>query len=79
MEYTHNNAEDILGFTTWDDKKKLDELLRIDCKMYTELGSDSTKKEIADVKSASKKIYKVIQKINNLTDEGAILSRGNKI
>ncbi len=64
MEYTHNNIEDILGFTTWDDKKKLDELLRIDCKMYTELGSDSTKKEIADVKVISKKIYKVIQKIN---------------
>ena len=64
MEYTHNNIEDILGFTTWDDKKKLDELLRIDCTMYTNVGSDSTKKEIADVKAISKKIYKVIQKIN---------------
>lgn len=64
MEYTYNDIEKIAEFKTWSERQKLDELLRIDCKMYTNLGVDSTKKEVSEVKSKSKKIYKVIKTIN---------------
>ena len=45
MEYTYSDIDKIAEFKTWSERQKLDELLRIDCKMYTNLGSDSTKKE----------------------------------
>ena len=64
MEYTYSDIDKIAEFKTWSERQKLDELLRIDCKMYTNLGSDSTKKEVLDVKSKSKKIYKLIKTIN---------------
>jgi len=32
--------------------------------MYTNLGSDSTKKEASDVRAKSKRIYKLIKTIN---------------
>lgn len=64
MEYTYSDIDKISEFKTWSERQKLDELLRIDCKMYTNLGSDSTKKEVLDVKSKSKKIYKLIKTIN---------------
>ena len=46
------------------DKQKIDKLLELDCNMYTNLGTDSTKTEKQEVKRMSKKIYKAIQKIN---------------
>jgi ribosomal protein S2 len=46
------------------DKEKIDKLLEFDCNMYTNLGSDSTKKEKLEVKRMSKKIYRAIQGIN---------------
>ena len=64
MEYTYNDIEKIAEFKTWTERQKLDELLRIDCKMYTNLGVDSTKKEVSEVKSKSKKIYKLIKTIS---------------
>jgi hypothetical protein len=64
MEYTYSDIEKIAEFKTWAERQKLDELLRIDCKMYTNLGSDSTKKEVLDVRAKSKKIYKLIKTIN---------------
>lgn len=64
MGYTYNDIEKIAGLSSWNERQKLDELLRIDCKMYTNLGSDSTKKESSDVRAKSKRIYKLIKTIN---------------
>lgn len=46
------------------DTEKISELLELDCDMYTNLGSDSTKTEKQEVKRYSRKIYKAIQGIN---------------
>ena len=46
------------------DNNKIDKLLELDCNMYTNLGSDSTKTEKLEVKRMSRKIYKAIQTIN---------------
>ncbi len=46
------------------DNQKIDKLLELDCNMYTNLGSDSTKTEKQEVKRMSRKIYKAIQTIN---------------
>jgi hypothetical protein len=64
MEYKYEDVEKVLGFSTWSDEKKIDELFRIDSYMYTNLGTDSTKKEREDVRRKSRYIYKSIQKIN---------------
>ena len=42
------------------DKEKIDKLLELDCNMYTNLGTDSTKSEKQEVKRMSKKIYRAI-------------------
>jgi len=52
MEYTIEDIEKIESFKTWSDRKKVDELLRIDCNMYTNLGSDSTKTEKETINKA---------------------------
>jgi len=65
MEYTIEDIEKIESFKTWSDRKKVDELLRIDCNMYTNLGSDSTKTEKENVKRNSRRIYRVIKGIDN--------------
>lgn len=64
MEYKYEDVEKVLNFSTWSDDKKIDELFRIDSYMYTNLGTDSTKKEREDVKKKSRYIYKAIQKID---------------
>jgi len=46
------------------DKEKIDKLLELDCNLYTNLGTDSTKSEKQEVKRMSKKIYRAIQTIN---------------
>jgi hypothetical protein len=66
MRYELCDIEKIVEFTTWSDRKKLDELLRIDCSQYTNLGCDSTKLEREQVKRNSRKIYRLIKsKIDN--------------
>lgn len=62
--YTINDIEKILNFKTWDDKKKIDELLRIDAKIYAHQGTDSTRVELEEGKKKSKKIYKAIKQID---------------
>jgi hypothetical protein len=37
MDYTNNDIDKIVQFKTWTDKKKIDELLRIDAAMYCAL------------------------------------------
>jgi len=61
MAYTTKDIDKVLGFTTWTDKQKLDELLRMDCALYCALGSDSTKTERESVRRESRKIYKAIK------------------
>lgn len=64
MEYNYNDIEKILGFTSWSNKRKMDELFKIDSDLYTNLGSDSTDKERVSVERKSKRIYKEISKID---------------
>lgn len=64
MEYRYDDVDRIIEFTTWSTRKKIDELFRIDSYMYTNLGTDSTKKEREDVKKKSRHIYRAIHKIN---------------
>jgi len=64
MEYTYEDVEKVLNFSTWSDKKKIDELFRIDCYMYTNLGIDSTQKERDEVEKKSRYIYRAIKKID---------------
>ena len=44
--------------------ERTDALLKMDCDMYTKLGSDSTSKEKKQVKATSKQIYKYIKGID---------------
>ena len=46
------------------DKEKVDELFRLDCKMYTNLGTDSTKSEIQETKKNSRIIYRAVREID---------------
>lgn len=64
MAYTVNDIDKILELKSWDSKKKVDELLRIDAALYCGLGSDSTKQERAKVKSSSRSIYMAIKKLD---------------
>lgn len=64
MAYSLNDIEKVIEFKTWSVKRRVDELLRIDCFMYANLGKDSTTKEREEVKRNSKKIYNLIKKIN---------------
>lgn len=64
MEYTIKDIEKIVDFKTWSVKQKVDELLRLDCKQYTNLGIDSTKTERDSVKKTSRKIYRLIKKVD---------------
>lgn len=48
-------------------KERTDALLKMDCNMYTELGTDSTSKEKKEVKATSKQIYKYIKGIDEVS------------
>ena len=45
MVYTTRDLDKIVGLKSWSSTKKIHELLRIDCDMYTNMGIDSTKTE----------------------------------
>jgi hypothetical protein len=47
--------------------ERTDALLKMDCDMYTQLGSDSTSKEKKEVKATSKQIYKYIKGIDEVS------------
>lgn len=64
MEYRYDDVDKVVDFKTWTKRKKIDELFRIDSYMYTNLGTDSTKREKDDVRRKSKYIYKAVQKLN---------------
>lgn len=50
-------------------KERTDQLLKMDCNQYTNLGIDSTKTEKKEVKSNSKFIYKQIKGFNEKDGE----------
>jgi len=54
----------ILGYKTWTDRRKIDALLELDVNMYTNLGTDSTKTERANVAKESRFIYRAIKSID---------------
>ena len=64
MAYTLNDIDKILEFTSWSEKKKIDELLRIDCDLYCNLGKESTKNDREEAKKNSRKIYRAIKSID---------------
>ena len=66
MRYNFDTIDEIVDHNSWSDKKKLDELLRIDCALYTNLGKDSTQAEREVVKKMSRAIYRRIRKVNEL-------------
>jgi hypothetical protein len=74
MDYTINDIEKILEFKTWSDRRKIDELLRMDCEMYTNLGIDSTKKEKSEVTKNSRRIYKAIKTIDQKMGQTFLLA-----
>ena len=68
---TEERIRKIQGYKTWSVTRKVDELLREDAYMYTNLGIDSTAAEKKKVKDMSRKIYKAISLISPL--DGYIL------
>lgn len=54
----------IKGYKTWDVKRKVDALLKIDAEAYTNLGRDSKTSEKKKVRSNSRKIYTAIAEIS---------------
>ena len=42
MKYRYDNIDTFMSYKSWTDKQKIDELLRIDCNLYANLGTDST-------------------------------------
>ena len=73
MSYNIDDIEKILGFTSWSEKRKIDTLLEIDADLYCNLGVESSKTEIENVKKQSRKIYKAIKTIDEYT--GRLLLR----
>ena len=63
MDYTVESINKIVEYKTWSNKKKLDKLLFMDCRLYTNLGTDSTSKEKEEVRKISRRIYNAIKKV----------------
>ena len=73
MSYNIDDVEKILNFTSWSNKRKIDTLFEIDADLYCNLGVESSKTEIENVKKQSRKIYKAIKKVDEYT--GRLLLR----
>lgn len=56
--------EKILSYKTYSKERKVDSLLEMDAVNYTNLGTDSTKKERETVKTKSRKIYQAIKTLD---------------
>jgi hypothetical protein len=73
-KYTIEDVEKIVGFSTWSLKKKIDTLLWMDCIMYTNLGTDSTKTERLETKRKSLSIYRAIKKLDEPTGRALLIA-----
>jgi len=69
MDYATKDLDKVLGFKTWTDRQKMDELLRMDCALHCALGTDSTKAEREAVRRESRKIYKAIKTFDEQNGE----------
>ena len=70
MKYNYENIAKFMEYKTWSDKQKIDQLLHIDCNLYANLGTDSTKEEKEEVKRRSLIIYRLIKTLDKkLGDE----------
>jgi len=70
MKYKYENIDRFMEYKSWTDKQKIDQLLHIDCNLYANLGTDSTRAEKEEVKRRSIEIYRTIKKIDkDLGDE----------
>lgn len=79
MEYNFEDIDRIADFKTWHNTRKIDEMLRIDCNLYANLGIDSSKTEKAYVKKQSRHIYKVIKTIDNALGTSFLQAMDNPI
>lgn len=70
MDY--GDIESIATMEGWTNRQKIDELLRIDSYIRTDLGIDSTKKEIDEAKRKSARIIREIKKID--PEEGKLFT-----
>jgi hypothetical protein len=64
MVYSIEDIDKISEFTSWTDRRKVDELLRIDASLYYNLSCSSTKAEKSDAKKGSRKIYTLIKRVD---------------
>lgn len=71
MEFTKGEITSIVNNNNFDKRKKIDELLHMDCLMYAYLGIDSTEEERNNVKDMSQVIYQAIYDIDS--EQGAVL------
>lgn len=55
----------IMSYKTYTDEDKIDRLLEINAKIYTNIGTDTNKSEIQQAESDSKYIYRNIQKLDD--------------
>jgi hypothetical protein len=76
--YGIDDIEKIKDFKTWSNLQKIDKLLQIDCKQYTELGIDSSKKEKDEVRKNSMRIYRIIKTIDREIGDRLISSADNQ-
>lgn len=67
MEYKFEDLDKFMGFTSWTVKQKVEECLRINADLRCNLGTDSTKKEIAEADRKWKKMAKAINRIDPVT------------
>jgi hypothetical protein len=73
MKYTFDDIEKIIEFKSWSKKRKVDTLLAIDADLYCNLGIESSKTERENVKTRSRKIYRLIKTIDEYS--GKLLLR----
>lgn len=66
--------DSIVGYSTWSLKKKIDTLLHIDCIMYANLGTDSSKTERTETKRSSRVIYRAIRKLDEALGRSLLIS-----
>ena len=77
-KYTYNDIERIYNFKTWSDVRKIDTLLEIDCGLYANLGTDSTKEEKKQVWKKSVEIYRIIKRIDKALGDQFLLTMNLK-
>ena len=73
MPYTIDDIEKIVAYTSWSKRRKVDTLLAIDADLYCNLGKESSKNEIENIKIQSRKIYRLIKSIDEYS--GKLLLR----